>query len=254
MVDVRAKIVANDEKAPDFFKIVFEAPEIAKKAKPGQFTMVRCSDKTDPLLRRPLSFHKITKTGFELLYEVVGKGTEILSKKKKGETLSVLGPLGNGFNVTSQDASFLVAGGMGIAPLLELARQLKKNTSKLAVFIGAKTKGHIVCAEDFKNLDAEIHVSTEDGSMGYKGLITDLLSEKIKSNANCPAIYACGPKAMLKSVSEIAKSCKTPCQVSLEARMACGTGACLGCAVETKNGFKMACKDGPVFNGEDIKW
>ncbi len=247
MIDAKAKIMSNEKVTPDFFRVAFEAPKIAKRAKPGQFVMVRCLNKTEPLLRRPFSFHRINKTGFELLYKVVGTGTKALSQRKEGEILEILGPLGNGFNI-NKGQSVLIAGGTGIAPLLTLAENLKISGSEVKVFIGARTKEHILSGQDFKNLNIELIIATEDGSEGHKGLITDLLKEESEN------IYACGPRPMLKAVASFAKSKNIPCQVSLEEKVACGTGACLGCAVETKTGYKMVCKDGPVFNGEEIIW
>ena len=255
MIDAKAKIMSNKKVAPDFFRIAFEAHKIAKRAKPGQFVMVRCRDKTEPLLRRPFSFHRISKTGFELLYKVVGIGTKILSQRKEGEVLEVLGPLGNGFDM-NKAPSILVAGGTGIAPLLALAEKLKTFNTKLTVLIGARTKEHILSKQDFKNLNIELVIATEDGSEGRKGLVTELVKNELRIThyASRITIYACGPRPMLRAVANFAKSKKIPCQVSLEEKVACGTGACLGCAVETKTGYKMVCKDGPVFNGEDIIW
>ena len=179
MIDVKAKIISNEKIAQDFFKITLEAPEIAKAAKAGQFVMVRCSNGTDPLLRRALSFHRISKNECELLYQVVGKGTEILSMRKKGEVLPVLGPLGNGFDVRHKlqvtGHELLLAGGMGVAPLLELAKQVMGHESRVTVYIGAKTKSHILCEDEFLKLGAEVHIATEDGSKGHKGLVTDFV-------------------------------------------------------------------------------
>ena len=219
--------------------------------------MFRC---TNPLLRRPFSFHKIDKKGFELLYKVVGKGTKILSERKKGKTLSVLGPLGNGFNILSAKRyplnAILIAGGTGVAPLLALAGQLKTYNLELITFLGARTKNHLLCEKDFKKLKAKVYTATEDGSKGYKGVVTDLLKQRLRTtnDERRTTIYACGPKPMLKEVWRLAKSKKIPCEVSLEENMACGTGACLGCAVETKDGYKMVCKDGPIFDAGDIVW
>ncbi len=261
MKQLRAKILENKSIAQGFYKMRLESPYLANNAKPGQFIEVKCSDENDPLLRRPLGVHRILKNGIEILYEVVGKGTELLSKRKAGETLDMIGPLGNGFILNAKRYplnAILIAGGIGVAPLLALAERLAySKKQKIHVFIGAKTKEHIICSEDFKKIGCDVSVSTENGSRGHKGFITDLLLDFLNAKrytlyAN---IYACGPNAMLKAVAKIAESKKTPCQISLEERMACGIGVCLGCPVKVKVAeYKMVCKDGPVFDAKEIVW
>jgi len=262
MRQVKARILSNERVTKGRFKIRLEAPSVSKSARPGQFAMVKCSDGLAPLLRRPFSFHRIEKKSFELFYQVVGKGTEILSKRKRGERLDIVGPLGNGFDAPSTKRyplnAILVAGGIGVAPLLALAENLVYNIERLAVtvFIGAKKKGHLLCEKDFKRLGVKLYIATEDGSKGYKGLVTDLLKKTLsaKHYPLNPKIYACGPRDMLKAAAEIARTEHLPCEISLEERMACGIGACLGCAVRTLIGHKMVCKDGPIFNAGDIIW
>ncbi len=244
------------------YHMVLEAPSVARAIKPGQFIHVRCSDSFEPLLRRPFSLHRKNGGRIEILYKVVGSGTEILSRRQSGEAVDVLGPLGNGFapklsTLNSQLSTILVAGGMGVAPLVALAQELsKKKTQKLRVLIGACSKSRILCEEEFRALGAEVSISTEDGSKGAKGLITDRLNFLLSTlNSQLSTIYACGPNAMLKALSRIANAKRIPCQVSLEERMACGVGACLGCPVKVKAGeYKMVCKDGPVFDAEEIAW
>ncbi len=264
MREVKAKIVSNRKIAPLHYKLALDAPPIAKDIMPGQFMHVKCSDSYEPLLRRPFSLHKVKDRHIEVLYEVVGRGTELLAKKKSGEFLDIIGPLGNGFSFTrmTHDArrrTVLVAGGMGVAPLLALAEKLVRGKSKLYVLIGAKTKDRILCEKDFKKLGCEVKIATDDGSKGFKGLVTDLLRQKLLVTG----IYACGPNAMLKEVARIAQKHNVQCQVSLEEYMACGVGVCLGCPVKvkmmdegrrTKDEYKMVCKDGPVFNAEEIIW
>jgi len=260
MIDAKVKILSNKKIAPDFNKMILEAPQISNVAKPGQFVMIRCSEGTNPLLRRPFSFHKIGKNNFEILYKVIGKGTEILSNLKKGTILNVLGPLGNGFNIElkikDKGLKILVAGGVGVAPLYALAEEFKNYNTNFIVFLGARTKGHVLCEKEFKKLGGEVIISTEDGSYGRKGLITNIVAKKLKDcfSVGNQAIYACGPKPMLKAVSKLTNSKKIPCEISLEENMACGIGACVGCAVKTRKGYKMVCKDGPIFSAEDIKW
>ena len=149
----------------------------------------------------------------------------------------------------------LVAGGHGVAPLCALARKLQVAGGMLQVFIGAKTKKHIVCDKELKGIGAKVHVATEDGSKGHKGLITDLLKKKLSPKSYKPSvIYACGPKPMLKALAKIVNGHKIQCEMSLEEYMACGIGTCLGCAVRTRSGYKMVCKDGPIFDSKDIIW
>ena len=276
MKQLTTKILENKRIAPDFCRMKLESSYLARNAKPGQFVEVKCSDKTDVLLRRPLGVHRITKSGIELLYEVVGKGTEKLSKRKAGDTLDIIGPLGSGFELSPNSklqTPILIAGGVGVAPLLALAEKLAYSVERIAyiknsridVFIGAKTKSHILCEKEFKKLGANLYITTEDGSKGEKGLITELFFEHLSAKRYTlnATIYACGPAPMLKAVARIAEKNNIPCQVSLEERMACGVGVCLGCPVRVKTNderrttndeYKMVCKDGPVFNAKEIKW
>lgn len=283
-----AKIAENKMVAQGFYRMRIESAYLAKNARPGQFVEIKCSDGNEPLLRRPLGVHRIRENGIELLYEVVGKGTQLLSKKKSGDTVDIIGPLGNGFDLsrTTHDAlrtTIIVAGGIGVAPLVALAEELVHSPQstvhgkKVHVLIGARTKSHILCEAEFKKMGCRVVIATEDGSKGFKGLATDLL--RTAHDALRTTIYACGPAAMLKTVAKIAGVKRIPCQVSIEERMACGIGVCLGCPVKikpisvpdgaysmrylpsgtgmaasTKYEYKMVCKDGPVFNAEEIAW
>ena len=256
---VKAKIIYNKRVKNNFFHCLILAPSVALAAKPGQFVDVRINDRYEPLLRRPFGVHNVNGKTFEILYEVVGKGTELFSQKKTGEYLDVLGPLGNGFSIDQRtkepknQRTILVAGGMGVAPLAFLAKELKK--TKPVVLIGAKTKNHITCEYEFKKLGCDVKIATDDGSRGFKGYVSDLL-KKLLTTDYClqSTVYACGPRPMLKEICRIAKEHHLPTQVSLEEHMSCGVGACLGCAVNTKQGFRRVCKDGPVFSAQDLIW
>lgn len=222
-------------------------------AKPGQFLEIKISDGYEPLLRRPFSIHRRRGKDIEIIYRIAGRGTEILSQRKVGEYLNVIGPLGNGFSILDSQPSILVAGGMGVAPLVFLAEKLAK--SKTLVLLGAKTKRQILCEKEFRDLGCEVKVATDDGSRGFKGKVTDLLKHLLPTlSSQLSTIYACGPKLMLKEIALISKQYNIPAQVSLEEHMACGIGACLGCVVKTKDGFKRVCKEGPVFNADEIVW
>lgn len=255
------KIISNKKIRNDYYKLVLKCPEIALLSLPGQFISILVNKDDDFLLRRPFSINKIEKNNIHIIYKVVGKGTEILRKKKKDEYLNILGPLGKGIDI---DCGFnsqliLVGGGYGISPLLFLAEELIKNKispSSILVLIGAKSKEEILGVDDFKKNKVNTIISTEDGTDGIKGKVTDALPDILKNKK--AVIYSCGPKAMLKKVSSISKKYHSKCYVLLEEIIACGVGACLGCAVKVKDrsgySYKMVCTDGPVFDAEEILW
>lgn len=272
MKNEKVKILSNKQIAPDFYKMSVASTYLAKNSKPGQFVEIRCQGALDPLLRRPFGVHRVTKFGIEMLYEVVGKGTKILTEKQPGDTIEILGPLGNGFKIDPKSDAILIAGGIGVAPLLALAEHIAYRGSRIGdrknitIIIGARSKSHINCANEFKKLGCKVIITTDDGSKGKKGLVTDPLKEILSAIRDTRyAIYACGPNPMLKAVWAIAETHDIPCQFSFESHMACGIGVCLGCPIKVKNKtirdtryaireYKMVCKDGPVFNGEDIAW
>lgn len=264
VVQTKVKVIKNIEVVKNYYKILLSSGQMARLCEPGQFVEIKVADSYDPLLRRPFSIHRIRGKNLEILYEVVGKGTQILSQKKVGEYLDIIGPLGNGFDyqlpITNYQLPILVAGGMGVAPLIFLAEQIKKRNTQYAmhntlVLIGAKTRNHIFCEKEFKDLGCEVKISTDDGSRGFKGKVTDLLN-KVLSSIQYPVsrIYACGPRPMLKEIAALSRRYNMPAQISLEEHMACGIGACLGCVVDTQDGYKQVCKEGPVFNAEEIIW
>lgn len=254
MAQQRSRIINHQKLSDTYYKLTLESREISALAKPGQFVNVRVNSGTCPLLRRPFAVHRKDKDKelFELLYEVVGNGTRALSMRKIGEELDVIGPLGNGFKIDREKKSaILVAGGIGIAPLACLAEELIKQKKEVFVILGSKTNNFNWLSVDGYKLS----VCTEDGSAGHKGLATDILENMLSTIPyTLSAIYACGPKAMLKAAAGIALSKQADCQISLEEKLACGIGACLGCSVKTKNGYKLVCKDGPVFNSGEIIW
>jgi dihydroorotate dehydrogenase electron transfer subunit len=267
MFQIKARLVYNQRVRDNYLHCALRAPKIAHNASPGQFVNVRLNETFIPLLRRPLSIHKVSGSNIEFLYEVIGPGTEILAQKKPGAYLDVIGPLGNGFDYRLALADYtlpiLIAGGMGVAPLIFLAEKLaevksQKSKVKSLVLIGAKNKNKIICIKEFRKLGCEVKIATDDGSLGFRGKVTELLKKVLPKNpGTCElknSIYACGPRPMLREIAFIAKRCNIPAQVSLEEHMACGIGACLGCAVNTKQTFKRVCKEGPVFNAAEIVW
>ena len=264
MFQLKARIAYNKKAGYKYRQMGIIAPKIARQGLPGQFLNVKIEGNSELLLRRPFSIHRVSGQKVEILYEVLGKGTQELSGKKAGEYLDIIGPLGNGFDCCQLSAvscqPILVAGGMGVAPLIFLAEKLaqckaKGAQPKISVLIGARGKGDILCEKEFKKLGCQVEIATDDGSRGFKGKVTGLLSDML-STVDCglSAIYACGPRPMLQEVSRISARRGIPAQVSLEEHMACGIGACLGCAVNTSEGFKRVCKEGPVFKAEDIIW
>ena len=285
MIQAKAKVIKNIEVAPKYYKIVLSCSPIAKDANAGQFVAIKITDSYEAFLRRPFSIHKLSGPGIEILYEIVGRGTEILSQKKAGEYLDIIGPLGNGFNYKSQvtpspslgtpfgrSSPVLVAGGMGVAPLLFLAEKLvtrsgghslafardslrSQVTRKPLVLIGVKTRSDVLCEKEFRKLGCNVKIATDDGSKDFRGYVSDLLKKVLSTIDHRPStIYACGPRPMLKETAAISKKYNIPAQVSLEEHMACGIGACLGCAVNTKQGYKRVCQDGPVFDADEIVW
>ena len=259
MIEKSIKILSNNSVTSDTFLLRFLSPEMAASAKPGQFLMVRINESIDPVLRRPFSICGVEDEGIiKILYKVVGKGTGILSDKKAGEYLSVLGPLGKGFKTAGQSKKiFLVAGGIGIAPLLFLHQIIE--SSDIAFLTGFKTSSEIINPVSTGSNIANV-IATDDGSLGYNGRVTDLLVENLEQNKqNSLSLYACGPLPMLKAVRDASLRYKIPCQVSMETFMACGLGACQGCVVrseitKTNTQYLHVCKEGPVFDIDEIDW
>ena len=264
MIQEDARVLWNRHVRASYYRIGLISAGIYAEAEPGQFVMLRLSDGADPLLRRPLSIHRPIlaesgEKGIELLYAVVGKGTERLSTYREGDALNTLGPLGNGFTLPDDPGGVMIlAGGIGVAPMLFLASslaQMRVRPNLCWVFLGARSKQDLLCLDEFSGLGLEVSVSTDDGTAGHAGPVT-VPFETALGEARPDMIYACGPPAMLKRVAKIAQAHAVPCQVSLETIMACGIGACLGCAVETREesaGYLHACKDGPVFDAHRVK-
>ncbi len=279
----QAQVISQQEIGPHIFVLTLACAEIAREAKPGQFVHLRCGSGLDPLLRRPLSiFQAEPRKGLvSCCYQVVGKGTQLLSKLPAGAAVDVMGPLGNGFATDLSDQKVgLVGGGMGVAPLIFLGQVLEKQ-NQVQAFWGARNKAMLPpLGGSLSTAHFPYAVATEDGSAGQRGLVTALLGEWLAQEK--PArLYACGPRPMLAAVARLAGAQRIPLQVSLEAVMACGVGACLGCTCEkAANKAKEAvdsidtavapdatdglerdtekrvkvCQDGPVFWAEEVKW
>ncbi len=249
-----APIISNTEVMPGVYLIWLECPQIATEAQPGQFVMVHCGEET--LLRRPLSIHQLAKqltppTKLAFLFTVVGKGTYWLSQRQAGNNIDLLGPLGNGYSIHPASHNLLlVAGGIGIAPLCFLAQQASKQGRSIKLLLGGRTAAQLY-PSDLMPGGIDIIYTTEDATFGRRGRVTVLVPDYFDW---ADQIFACGPLPMYLNLAENFPQLKKPVQISLEVKMGCGRGVCYGCTVKTKRGLKQVCKDGPVFDFEDILW
>jgi dihydroorotate dehydrogenase electron transfer subunit len=247
----------------DVFRLSFLSREIAGKARPGQFVMIHPRKYSEPLLPRPFSIHRVQGNRVDLLIRVAGEGTRQLSGLAPGDVLEIKGPLGRGFNLDPLRVPILVAGGLGVAPLLFLADRLLKSKQgqplvSPRLLIGAGSKKELLGLREFRAMGLRVQAATEDGSVGHKGLVTDLLDRMTANSLDRAVIYTCGPWGMMRAAASWAASKNVLCQVSLEAHMACGMGACLGCSVARQNPtgprYAKVCQDGPVFEAGEVAW
>lgn len=239
------RVLSCTEAASGIFLLRIESPPIAARCRPGQFITLACGDGT--LLRRPFSIHDADSDRIAILFSPVGKGTEWLSRRRPGDSLDVLGPLGNGFTLLPDSRNILlVAGGIGMAPLAFLARRASAQGLSVKLILGAATASRLPPAPS----GIEVSIVTEDGSAGRKGRATDLLPE---FSDWADEIFACGPIAMYRSMAGTPVGDK-PVHILLEQVMGCGMGACRGCSIPTKHGMKTVCREGPVFELGEIIW
>ncbi len=234
------KILSNNQVGKDTYQMKLEAEEEFHSL-PGQFCEIALPGF---YLRRPLSIFDQEKSTITFLYKILGEGTKVLSQMKEGESLDVLLNLGNGFTLEKSSSPLLIGGGIGVAPLYLLAKELKKQNKEVKFLLGFKNKEEALLVDEFKKL-GEVYLTSDDGTIGEKGNPVSYLSNH---NLDFDYFYACGPLVMLKYISQ------TPFhgEVSLEARMGCGFGACMGCSIKTTEGFKRVCKEGPVFKKEEV--
>jgi len=238
-----SKIVFQEKLASNIFHLAVTKKD--ETIQPGQFYMLKAWEDSLPLMR-PISVYNVEENVVHFLYKVVGKGTEWLSKLQKGDSIELLGALGNGFPVNELSGKIaLVGGGIGIPPLFETAKQLTKNGCKVDVFLGYKDE--LFAFESFEEVCENIFIASETGNEGYKGFITDIFHAE-----NYDAVFTCGPEIMMKKVKERCDNHNVPVWLSMENRMACGIGACLVCTCKTMEGMKRCCKDGPVFAGNIV--
>jgi len=245
------EIIDNTQLTEAIFSITVISSKLSGESAPGQFLHVKCGEKR--VLRRPISICSVRGDQVQFIFEVKGEGTKWLSRRIKGTKLNILGPLGNGFELPD-DKFIIVGGGLGSPPMLFAAQAAK---TKPAAILGFREKNRIILTCEFKAACDEVYITTEDGSSGIHGFVTDPL-EKLIKKGGYKAVLSCGQMAMQKAVAEICAGCGIPCQVSLEERMGCGIGACLVCACETKKDgiiqMSRACKDGPVFDADKVVW
>jgi dihydroorotate dehydrogenase electron transfer subunit len=235
--------------------LTLSLPDGAPEPLPGQFYMIEVNKGSDPLLKRAFSLFRRTSEGFQVMYRIQGRGTSLLREMKTEDTLEVLGPLGTPYPLPYGDqVPLVVAGGIGIASVFPFLQAYK---GKASLFYGARSGDEVFMLDEMRTTGREVYISTDDGSMGTKGNIVDLLDNYLEENSTDIrkfVLYACGPHSMLKSVSKIAALRGMTAYISMEEHMACGLGACLGCVGKTKTGYKRVCKEGPVFNSEEIEW
>ncbi len=263
-LDTHARIVSNEsfflrqavaleKKMTDIRLMWLESSAIAKQARPGQFIMVRCDDLALP---RPLSIHQVKNDAVAILFAVLrdGKGTGWLSQRRRGDSVQVFGPLGNGFSIrTSSRKLLLVSGGMGIAPLYFLAEDAQSKRLGVTLLLGAHTRA-LLYPSHLLPPGIDVFTATDDGSAGYHGMVTSLLAGAV---SEADQVFACGPIAMYREMSRDARGLgfdDMAVQVSIEAIMGCGHGVCYGCTIGTTQGLKQVCKDGPVFELSEVSW
>jgi dihydroorotate dehydrogenase electron transfer subunit len=257
MLEETVQIVSNERDTDLYFRLVVRAPEIAPRVQPGQFAHVRVLPMKAALLRRPFSIFQVSGDTLSILYKAVGQGTEVLSRMRADEELSAIGPLGHGFTMPQPggETPLLVAGGYGMAAMYLLAQ---RSPQKGIVFVGGRRRADVLCEEEFRALGWEVRVTTEDGSHGEKGLVTQPLLAELRRSVAGRKLFACGPTPMLKAVGRIAAEFKVPAELSMDEQMCCGVGVCLTCVIPIKTGdsweYQRTCTEGPVFDARQIAW
>jgi dihydroorotate dehydrogenase electron transfer subunit len=250
-------VIENRQIIKDHFLITLENP-LEETIEPGRFFMISPGRAFDPLLRRPLSIHRISNNHIQFLYKMVGRGTVLLSEMKNGDSISIMGPLGRPFPIRRVKNVILIAGGIGIAPIIPLMDRflsLNRWRGKVMLFYGVRGKRDLLLMDEITQTGIDLVISTDDGSFGKRGDIVSVLSRYLHNFSFQDSIfYACGPRPMLKSLAKLMKRYKFNCYVSMEENMACGIGICMGCSIMTVKGYKRVCREGPVFSYEEIQW
>lgn len=248
------QVSSNTMIADDAFLLELSSPEALPAIIPGQFAEFRTAGPKSTFLRRPISIHDIDRHNnlIKFMIRIVGNGTESLSELRPGDTADVIFPLGNGFTYSTAKPChpLLIGGGVGVAPLMLLGRAMKEDGIAPTFLFGGRSVNNLLRINDFSEI-GEVFCTTEDGTFGEKGFVTD---HTMLKDRTFDAIYACGPTPMMKAVARMAHQNSVSCQASLEHKMACGIGACLCCVEETKEGNLCVCKEGPVFDINRLLW
>jgi len=252
MMQLNARVTGLREVAPNILVLSFHARGMAERVAPGQFVNIKVNDFNVPLLRRPFSVYHVAGDEISILFNVIGLGTTLLSRKKSGDLLDVIGPLGRPYGLDAQyTTAILVAGGVGIAPLPMITAALQDTTKKIITYLGARTADQLVPAHLLN-----VKSATDDGTGGYHGTVVDALRADLKKEKiPFSKIFACGPHQMLRALSALAEEFDIPCEASLESSMACGIGICQGCPVEMAAGdkkYSLICKEGTVYDTRSI--
>ncbi len=259
ITDVKSTVVFQRMLTTEYWELGLEAPDIASLARPGQFVHVRVPGLENTALRRPFSIFGVSAGVLKILYKTVGRGTESMNKLSPGDTLQVIGPLGNGFPLHPAGTPLLVAGGYGVAPLYFLATRL---TQKGMIFIGGRTAHDVLIADNFRQLGWLVELATEDGSLGTQGLVTlplDRAIARLKASNQAFELYACGPSGLLRAIGERALQNNCRGWLSMDKRMVCGVGACLACVQKLRRAdgsewIGRVCHDGPIFEAREVVW
>ena len=252
MFDELVTVLENKKVNAEYFKLVFSSRKLSENVHPGQFLNLQIEGESGSglLLRRPFSYYRVRGTKIEVLYEILGRGTALLAQRRKGHSLKALGPLGLPFTQNLKGKKqVLVAGGVGVPPLVFLAEKALGKANAPVLLIGCKSKSEVLPKRELSNIKGPVLYATDDGSYGRKGFVTVLLREILeREDPRSLFIQTCGPHAMMVNVIKLAKEFGAEGEASVDERMACGVGACLGCVVETDEGFKTSCVEGPVFS------
>ena len=282
MIQVTSKIVSNKRLTENCRRVVLDSPQIASEVRPGQFIHVKIGGESGPIFRRPFSvFRHVNldggRLGIEIVYKVIGRGTQLMTELKRGDTLDIIGPLGHGFELDRERPNqVIVAGGTGAACIFLLAEEISRAGFSLKVLLGAETKASVILKKEYAALNAEVMISTDDGTYGYHGFVTQMLDEARDEGKIAPdcVVYSSGPEPMLRALALICQKYDIPAQVSVERHMMCGIGACLACVCKVDRdhvskrrdlgsshiqfvsdkefGYALVCKDGPVFNINEV--
>ncbi len=253
--DERARVLANEQVGPRLYKITLAAPQMACAIEPGQFVHMQLSGMEAHILRRPFSVYRANREAgtIEIIYQVVGEGTSFMTGYQPGVECALIGAMGHGWQV-EEGKALLVGGGVGAAPLFLFAEKLAADGHPFDVVLGAQTESMLVTRADYAALlGRDPILATDDGTVGFAGFCTEPVREAL-ATGEFTTVYCCGPEPLMRAVAGIAAEAGVECRISMEKRMACGVGACLSCVVETVNGKKRSCVDGPVFDAKDVVW